>query len=228
MLLWLILFFAIIAISFFLAYQSMRDFQLKPEKLKLEYSLFLIRNATNFNDEFLKSIHSTISSGGLIISIEKLFKGQRSALVIFGPKLVLNKFQSDLDLLELEDYSRKFDSKDLYAFETSKKGKIEPNDIKIKLTPLVTLADSEQFWWQLTLQAQNSKNKDLFNGIIRGVIIASEDKKRLIQNLSSIDQLKLAKIPSPYSNRQLLEIYRERILPTKAQNFSVGEILQLI
>lgn len=102
MILFIILFILIVAASAYLAYISMRDYYDLPEKIK-NYSLFLIREPSALNvanlDKFLAE------SSAPILSFERLFKGSRSALVIYGPKQVLAKFP-DFKLLELEDYTK--------------------------------------------------------------------------------------------------------------------------
>ncbi|EKD84968.1 MAG: hypothetical protein ACD_38C00123G0003, partial [uncultured bacterium] len=89
MILWLILFLLIIGISFILAFRSMKDYQEIPKASKVEYGLFLIRRTDSFDAGVLGSIGKFMLDNSLIISLERLFKGNKAALTIFGPKEIL-------------------------------------------------------------------------------------------------------------------------------------------
>src|SRR3989338_5569825 len=110
MILWLALFILVIAISFILALGSMREYQEIPLKSKEEYGLFLIRNIVNLDAALLESLREHIAKDGLLLSIERLFRGQKAALTIFGPKRILENFKAELSLLELDDYSLNLNS----------------------------------------------------------------------------------------------------------------------
>ena len=152
MIMWLLLFVLIVIISFLLAYQSMKDF---PERGQegLEHGLYLIRNPRNLTSGVLEQIHRTSLRDHFVISLERLFKGSKSALVIYGPKQVLGEF-TQLSLLELEEYtdaagdkatSWEVGTKDQMALHISVP---RPWDNK----PL--LDEPEQFWWQIVLKPQ--------------------------------------------------------------------------
>src|SRR3989338_11196841 len=100
MILWVVLFVLVVTISFVLAAKSMRDFTEVAHKGE-EYSLFLIRQNTGLNVQLLNSIHDNLLSSGSIISFERLVKGQKSALAVFGPKKLLMSYKDFLNLLEL-------------------------------------------------------------------------------------------------------------------------------
>src|SRR5437870_4004856 len=123
MILWLLLFFLTVAISFVLAYQSMRDYQENPGHFKIEYSLFLIRSPEALNINVLKAIEVELSKENLIISLERLFKGTKTALVIFGPKIILQKFSTTLNLLELEEYTKQAKDGQISVWEMGVKGR---------------------------------------------------------------------------------------------------------
>lgn len=156
MLLWVALFFIIIAISFLLAYQSMKDFAEKPSALGKDYSLFLIRNPQALSIKLLEELHALTLKTGHIITLERLFKGPKSAVVIFGPKSILDNYP-DLNLLELEDYTN-IPETDIIAWEVGTKDPVlfhfEPVSV---FKQLPKLNESQQFWWQLTLRGSKDK-----------------------------------------------------------------------
>lgn len=154
MILWFILFLIIVIISFILAYQSMRDFQEKPFTVKgVENSLFLIRHPQNFTIDMLTAIHGLVLTEKHIISIERLVKGTRSALVIFGPKQLLQSLTLQLHLLELEEYA-KMDRTKITAWEMGVKDPFffHTQPLPEVFTNLPTLQEDEQFWLQMVLQ----------------------------------------------------------------------------
>src|SRR5688572_3161726 len=116
MILWVVLFVLVVAISFVLAAQSMRDFSEVPAK-EAEYGLFLIRNTVALTPAVLDSIKNELLESKTIISFERLFKGGKSALVAFGPRELLLNHQSALDLLELEDYTQNVEVEHISAWE---------------------------------------------------------------------------------------------------------------
>lgn len=151
MLLWLALFLIIIAISFLLAYQSMRDFAEKPSALGKDYSLFLVRNPQNLSTKLLEELHAATLKTGHIITLERLFKGTKSAVVIFGPKSILDNYP-DLNLLELEDYTN-VSEYEVIAWEVGTKDAAMFHFDRIAVfNQIPKLEETEQFWWQLTMR----------------------------------------------------------------------------
>lgn len=239
MIIWLVLFVIIIFISFILAYLSMRDYQEVPEK-KLQYSTFLIQNPDNFKAEVLDNLHQLIKRGETI-SLERLFKGDKSALVIFGPKEILQQF-SNLNLLELEDYTA-VKIEDLAAWELTLKNHQEV--VSYIFNQMPSLETQEQFWWQIVLQA-NSKNyladlTDRLRGVqltsedkvyraqIRAVLVAPSEQRRkklkvLLENLSD----NLIKIPRPFTSAQIFEFYTSRSFTPASFGVSILNSAQIL
>lgn len=151
MIIWLALFLLVILISFFLAYQSMQDYREKPLE-KVEYSLYLIRRPQNLTEQLLEQFHRDLVAKRMVFSLEKLRKGVQTATCVFGPKEYLEKFSSDLQLLELEDYSKDV-GEEVTAWEVGIKSSFNFH-LKVPKVDgdLPALQNSEQFWWQLTLQ----------------------------------------------------------------------------
>lgn len=156
----------------------MKDFAEKPTHITSDYSLFLIRNPAGLNAYVLNNLHELGLKKGYIFTVERLFKGAKSALVIFAPKSVLERF-TQLDLLELEDYTDK-NKEQVLAWEVGVKDYLAFH----LFPPAVSkdfpqLEESEQFWWQLTFQGVSGNLWPQINGK-RGIIAS------MIQSLFSV------------------------------------------
>ncbi|MBI2601123.1 hypothetical protein HYW42_04160 [Candidatus Daviesbacteria bacterium] len=225
MILWLILFFLVIGISLVLAYQSMQDYYESPVFAKIEYSPFLVRLPQNFTVQLLDKLHTEIAKKDFILSIERLFKGGKTALVLYGPRDILLKFSNQLNLLELEDYTN-IDKNSIQAWEAGPKNNqsfdISVNtDVFQNLPPLLT---NEQFWWQITLRAsskQANKSKDntqtrgqVFQGQIRSVFFTEDSGRRskISAQLQDLLNGQLVKIPQPFTSGQIFDFYKQRTL----------------
>ncbi len=196
MILWIVLFVLVVAISFILAAKSMRDFREIPTNE--QYGLFLIRKTQELSVQLLNSIQGELLDPNSVISLERLFRGEKSALVVYGPKLIISKYHQNLDLLELEDYT-KVDPKQISAWEVGikEKGKVFDN--------LPELSQKEQFWWQVIISSG-------FNIQVRAVVVSGDDVRRtsLTQTLHNLAPEKIIKLPKAYSNEQILEFYKTR------------------
>ena len=219
MILWLALFILVIAISFILALGSMREYQEIPLKSKEEYGLFLIRNIVNLDAALLESLREHIAKDGLLLSIERLFRGQKAALTIFGPKRILENFKAELSLLELEDYSLNLNSNDLHIWEMGTKMKeLKTKDLPSIFKNLPSLSEEEQFLWQVVLGSKGGKEK-AFASQIRAAVYSKDPIRRrelaiLFQNATSYG---LIKVPRPYSLEQMVSFYRLRSLAKDSQ-----------
>lgn len=215
MILWIILFLLIIGISFVLALRSMKDYQEIPETKKTEYALFLIRK-TGFNGSSLNLIGKRILDEGLIISIERLFKGKQAALTIFGPKKILNEFISELNLLELEDYTSSLDNQGLSVWELGVKSAVQPsldNPDNI-FNNLPELPDTDQFFWQVVLGVKMVKKELSFQTQIRAGIFCKDPlrKKVLVPLFQNLKFGELTYVPRPFSAEQMAGFFKSRTL----------------
>lgn len=232
MIVWLTLFLIVIGISFILAYQSMKNYLEVPQKSTAGYGLFLVRQTQSFTLGFLESIHEFLLKEGLIVSLERLFKGGKSALTIFGPKKILNNYMSQLDLLELEDYAEGIDSKDYFAWEVGlKEGDSHIQNIGSLFGDLPPLVGGEQFWCQMTLLPKQGKSRGrLFQSQIRAVIFSKEPTKRkeLKEALQTLGGF--SRVPRPFSNDQILTFYQQRAMghDSRGPLLTGQEIVQLL
>lgn len=221
MILWLVLFLIIIAISFILAYQSMRDFVEKPASLKVEYGLFLIRTPLNLNTEILQILRARLTKDSQILSLEKLFKGGRSALVIYGPKLALESL-SQLNLLELEEYTKVNESQ-FQAWEIGVKDSqqstgnpstpFRASGGQAVFGDMPQLQESEQVWWQMVLQPVKDKG---FLSQVR--VVVSADQNRLKELTDRLEMMgNFVRLPRSLTSTQILGLYQDRALQSGAK-----------
>ena len=190
MIVWLVLFLLIIGISFLLAFRSMKDYHEIPQKSKLEYSLYLIRKSSSLSATLLQSIRESLAKRGLVISLERLFKGTESALCIFGPKEILTGYSDLLSLLEIEDYSGDFNGEDTTVWEVNSKAIDNP------FADFPNFSNGELFAWQVILSGKLVQ--------IRAGMRSSEPARR-----KEIEG-KFSKLPRPFSNSQMIDFYKER------------------
>lgn len=228
MLIWFILFFIILAISLVLAVQSMADYETRPKHFNTLYSLFLISKENNLSNELIDKLHQDIQEKGYILSLERLFKGGKRALVIYGPSVLIKPLGEKLGLLELEDYSQKINEvgKGILVWEVGRKQVGQENLVTDNLFPVMPeMSDKEEFWWQLVLQPVKGSGEAKFQAIVRALIKA-EDPKRAswLQNeLLAIGKTRgLAMLPQAYSAAQMVKLYQERSLPIGGDSFPMN------
>lgn len=202
-----ILFLLIVIISALLAFGSMKDFR---------YGVFLIRKPQALTPRLLLYLHQTAKKSGLFFSLERLFKGFESALVIYGPKKVMIGLTS-LGLLELEDYC--LGEIEALVFEISFKSSSRPLEKSLFLD-FPKLEGQEQIWFQFLLQAQKEKNPT-FKGKIRVAVLSLEAER--LKKLSEV-LIKTLKVNLSYEN---MEVYRKRSWIGKTHSkFTVDEIVK--
>ncbi|MFH0937623.1 MAG: hypothetical protein V1808_05035 [Candidatus Daviesbacteria bacterium] len=147
-----LLFSLVMVVSLVLAFRSMSDYQERPLSLGLPYALYLVQKPEGLTTEIINRIHEGCLLDRLIISLERLFRGERTALVIFGPTKILRPLSEDLGLLEIEDYSLKVDG-EFSAWEMGIKKEPESFlSLESFLKTIPALLEKEQIWWQLVLQ----------------------------------------------------------------------------
>lgn len=232
MILWTALFVLVVAISFVLAMQSMRDYLESPHNFNKEYGLYLVRNTTGLTITILNSLHGQIAQEGLIVSLERLFKGSKSALVIYGPKDILTKYISKFNLLELEDYTQ-VNNEHIIAWEVGVKNqqlaKEQLQKVENFFINFPTLEETEQFWWQLALKAK--PNKYSFQSQIRIVVVAPDParRKKLSESLQDILSGHLTKIPKPFTSDQIMNFFKLRSLgnDSTSPELQTEEVLKL-
>ena len=196
------MFILIVSLSYALAKKSMKDFTETPIG---DNALYLIRNKHKFS-EALQTILQQMQNSSLSISFERLFKGKKSALVVFGPKKLLEKLVPILDLIELEDYT------------DVDKGQVTAWEVKALEKPksLPELDENEHFWWQLILWGN-------LNAQSRCILVSNNaDKKK------ALDQI-LPRLPKAFSNEQMLDFYKKRSFQSVFESkYSLPQLLEFL
>lgn len=227
---YIILFVLIIIISFFLAIHSMRDFQDLPDK-NTSLGLYLIRRVDNLSIDTLNKLYEVCQNKQkkgipLIFSFEKVLKGEDLALLVFGPKEVLNNF-NELELFEVEEYL-KMDVKHIQAFELEKKSEDikNPLDSNSEIFKGLKLDTLEYIIFQIVLSTDLSKI-NTFQVNIRSVVVSQEANKRvdlskmLNSNLEKFASLK--RVDNVRSSSIVFQALKNRaITPKIVSKFSLN------
>ncbi len=213
MIIWIILFVVVFFVSFVLTYRSMGDFKEKPSNLASDYSLYLIKNRDSFNEAILHQLHQYNREKKRVFSIERLFKGNQSALVLYISREVIGKIANAVDILELEDYSFKSaEAKVAISWEIGLKNSHQSfPGLSHPLTP-PRLNPDQEFWWQILLEPLDT-DSSLFHVEIRAVLLGSDNnqiKEILPDALRIGSEDGLGVLPSVYSPSQLMSFYNER------------------
>lgn len=136
----------------------MRDFAHSPSE-KDAYGLFLIRNPQALTSQIIDQIHKGGLREGSLISLEKLFKGDKKALVIFAPIATVRDFVEPLGLLELEEYNSDVSVENTFSFEMGSKDStlFHLTNIPSLTKHIPKLSSDSQIWWQIILQPTSQK-----------------------------------------------------------------------
>lgn len=231
----------------------MKDFQETSGNLMDEHGLFLIQVPKSLTLEVLNRLHDV--AFGEIISLERLFKGDRTALVIFGPKKLLSEFSDTLKLLEIEDYTN-VPAESATVWEVGLRNKDDLNLWK----KIPSLGAQDQLWWQVVMTSKETGLKPLwgwFNRLttynlassrissldqvnspkiftcqMRTVMISENhgQRQKLTQEIENLTKDSVIKIPRPFKTAQFLEFYSQRalgVLNTR-QHLESDTVLKLI
>lgn len=196
---WLGLFLIILAASFILAYLSMKNYQEIPPPL--ENGLYLIRNPAAITEALLDKLHEKLSASGLLVSLERLYKGEKKAWVIYGPVKILPRL-TQLNLLELEDYTN-VPVPGVNSFEMELRPELN--------LPLPILSENEQFWLQIILQPAGKKS---FQTTFRALVLSKEQKQKGIGELSFS--------PRPLSSEKIFSLYKNRVATPGYSSSKIG------
>ena len=203
----------------------MSDYREQPQNTAALYSLFLIGKTQALTLELMTQLYQAALAGRTILSLERLFKGSKRALVVFGPRQLLHQHKETLGLVELEDYSRIVKG-EISAWEMSRKN----NDKKAEtINFAVPLMEGEECWWQLVLQSVPG-SEPAFKSTIRMVVKAAD--KNAVQSLQeklseAFNKAGLILMPQAYSSQQLVKFYQERSLPVVPASKGEDLILDL-
>lgn len=209
MLIWIILFLVVVGVSFVLAFRSMGDYREAPRP-SVPYSVFLIGNPRALTSNTLQNLSEALFRDKLILSFERLFKGSKRALVVFGPAYILQPFSSELGLSEIEDYSRKITGQ-VGAWEIGKKSghTTAGHDVS---SYIPDLKDDEEFWWQVVLRPGGNAD---FTATVRAVF-RGRNRERLTEFEEALSGTGksggLTILPQSYLSEQVVKFYQDRSL----------------
>ncbi len=214
MLIWIALFLIVLAISLVLAIQSMADYETRPAHFSTPYTLFLVTKEKELNQDILQDLHRSLLQKGFILSLERLFRGGRRALVLYGPSAILKPLSGRLGLIELEDYSKREikPGQGVVAWEVGRKAQDDKLVVGNIFQNIPEFTEEEEFWWQVVTQP----TKDSFKSIIRAVVLAVDQRRAsALQNeLLQIGKDKgLSLLPQAYSTPQMVKLYQDRSIP---------------
>lgn len=145
MFIWFVLFFLILVVSVFVALRSIRG----VDQNGGQRAIYLIRKPLDLTKFVLDDLIGRCIQQKQIIVFERLFKGEKTALVCVGPAHLFEHLTGELGLLELEDYSQS-DNLKVLAWECQ----IVRSELKeLFLAKGLTLADNEELWLQVVLRS---------------------------------------------------------------------------
>lgn len=166
----------------------MRNYREVPSP-KLSYGVFLIRNELGLTDGLIKTLYQSLLVERSIISLERLFKGEKTALVIFAPHQVILKYQTVLNLLELEDYSQNINLDAVSIWDVAATADFDNLGQFNKLKESSEhLQENDQFFWQLVLQPTK---QDFFEKVFRRLnsFFAGEYQQALKKRLKTLPKI---------------------------------------
>lgn len=211
------LFLGLGIISLILAYISLTDYQYQPADTKESYGLFLVQKSHLVDDKAISELYLKLRPKRLMVSFERLFKGGKRALVVYGPLSVFRDFQDRWGLVEIEDYSLTTHPDNTTLWEA--KARTLPKRVWA-VSSLVgegaLLSLEEQFWWQVILKPED--RKEAFLSSLRGVAVSgglSLSRERGNQLIEVLKEAGLVRLPTRYVQRELLTFYQKRVLSAK-------------
>ena len=223
---YVILFIAVLVISFFLAYRSMSSFQQYPSKLQ-SYSLYLIKNIKELNFDTLEKLHNLSLSSQHQFSLEVLFKGNQAALALYAPATFAQATQ--LQLLEIEDYlesnslnlpANKTTVNEIYGWVIAPKNNPKKIlNVSQDFLRMIDLEASQKFFWQMVLLAVKNGQSKQYQATIR-VMVAESDPIKRVELAKAMDReieqhTGLVKNPKASSASFVFEAYSKRTLVPK-------------
>lgn len=215
---WLILFFLVLSISFVLALRSMNDYQELPWSKTSAYALFLIRKPLFLTAEVLKNLHEKLLPEKMLLSLERLGRGARVAVVVYGPEAILHPLKDVLGLLELEDYSQKIAGREAGAavWEMGLKSSLQELT-EGEAVDFPVPEEKEEIFWQLVLSPQKNGS---FKAVARALVLADNHAQAQFLEEKVIKSLApkgLAVLPQPYSADQRFKVYQQRSIPKSSE-----------
>jgi hypothetical protein len=227
------IFFAVIifvaAIAFFITKFSMRNF-VRISGKDVPSSLFLISDASLMTNEVMEELIDFCLKEQSPVSFERLYKGEQSALAIFGPDSLVSKFPQ-LGLVELEDYIG--EAAAALTKNTCLVWDITPFTAKFSGNFLqdLGLEENDRFCLQMVCLAKKTKQTALFLTNIR-CLVASNSPHDRVNLAKKIQTLILSEAKTKGKNPEVsphqFELYTKRSFIDKGKRVETARVLQLL
>lgn len=232
----------ITTISFFLARNSMKDYEEFPSN-KEQYGLYLIRSLDNLTVQTLQRFYQLSLQNKLPVTFERLFKGREQAVTVYLPVRFKESFP-ELNLLELEDYidntnapnsfGKKVTLDDVYIFLMESKDRRSPVEINPSFLNSPGLSDSQKLSIQSVLFAEKSR-PNTFQTTLRVMVADKAAAERValtkrVQDLM-LRNTSLIRKDSRKALGVLFESFKKRTFIPKEISphyFSVEELIRLV
>lgn len=221
MIFWIILFILVVAASLILAFQSLKESSpINPIYHPQNYGVFLIRQKPQLTEQFLQYLYN-ICSFGEVVSIEKLFKGSESALIMHVSKSTVSRLANLIDLLELEDFTNIDQSQiAVYTGQNLVAPILEKDEqfwVQVLLKKSSPEKTSRAQSYQIALNKMIAKNIHIeggsgFSVLTRAVVAVADAGKREIKNATLVS----------------FEDYKRRVFNQEGQTLTKTQILNLI
>lgn len=254
---WIIGLTIVIALSFYLAIRSMKDFKETPHK-NIEFTNFYIKNFLILDPALINKIHNLLLKSGAICSFEKLIKGNEVAMVIYCPVSIKNELP-ELELVELEDYlavppkegepqtedPKKFELNKSFAWTISTKNNDKKKlEVTTNFLKMLDLKEDQKFCWQIVCHPisklkkdddQSGKEMGQFQVTIRCMVLDPDPVKR-VELAKKMDEeifnsTGLTKEARQNTTQQIFNDYQKRaFIPKEVSKFILDseEIYSLI
>ena len=204
----------------------MKDYQDDP---KGEYGLFLLKNPNILDENFFKNIFNY--SSDIIFSLEKIYRGEQSALVWFAPKKIVEHL-GNVSLLELEDYTSNLPLDKIQSWEVNKKKGDKKKEYEgFHFFKEISIENDEKVVFQIVFKKENNQ----LQTTLRILVSASTSLRRSIiakhldKNIS--DQSIFVRSDKKFSSKQILGQFKKRSLypkEVKRQYLLPGEIIAFL
>lgn len=211
---WITLFLIIVILSTILSVWRYMTLTRRIQNLEAPISLFVVQNKSMLNPSLLEDIFSQLPPN-TALSLEMLKRGQDHALVLAGPRWIINS-HPEIKVLEIEDYLPTIPLPSQVVlclqFADPKLKVLSPNFLHDIFSSL-QLNNGESIFVQLITRLVTPTSPDLDTNL--RVVISSNDHGRsqqIEQQFLELLNQKSSLVPSPINQNaaEILSHYRAR------------------
>lgn len=154
----------------------MKDYEEFPESLSLN-AIFFVGNPQNFTEESLKKLREFFANRKQFFSLERLNKGKERALVIFGPRDIV-EILPELNLVEIEDYLADANQTLTWLVEPKVNDK-KPLHVSREIKDL-EFGESQKFFIQIVCTPEDERGPESFQSTIRVMVVDEDSIKKIV------------------------------------------------